>query len=204
MTVQWLGHSCFRILHDGYAIIIDPYRDGMVPGLRALHAEANAVLCSHQHDDHGYTAAITLMDVDTPSPFTITAVQTAHDDAGGEKRGANLVHVLEAGDIRIAHLGDLGHLLTPGQVAKIGRVDALMVPIGGYYTIDAAAAKAVADMLSPNVIIPMHYRSDTFGFDVLGTLDAFTSQYTNVQYYDTDSIEITKAMPQQVAVLAYL
>lgn len=204
MKIQWLGHACFRLESGGYAIVLDPYEDGRVPGLLPLRLHADAVYCSHGHGDHAYVEAVTLITDDKPSPFTVEMVDSFHDDAGGALRGANTIHVLQAGGVRVVHLGDLGAPLTAAQLAAIGRTDVLMIPIGGHYTIDAHTAKAVADALAPRVVLPMHYRSDAFGFDVIGTLDPFLALMDNVRHYDGDTIEITADTPPQTAVLTYL
>lgn len=107
MKLTWLGHSCFRVEYDDYAIVLDPYAPGSVPGLAPLDVEADEVLCSHEHGDHGYRAAVRLRPARRPSPFSVTRVASAHDDRGGSLRGPNTVHVLEAGGVRAAHLGDL-------------------------------------------------------------------------------------------------
>lgn len=203
MKIQWLGHSCFLVTADEYRIVLDPYADGKVPGLRPLQVTANAVLCSHAHDDHGAANVITLAKDNLPSPFTIIRVDSAHDDENGAKRGKNTIHVLEANGLRIAHLGDLGHELTDGQLAAIGLLDAVMIPVGGFYTIDAKTAKSIVNRLQPVVTLPMHYRSDSFGFDVIGTLDEYLALCDDVQRYPSDTLELTKDMPQQTAVLTY-
>ncbi len=203
MTIQWLGHACFRITSGDYAVVIDPYADGKVPGLRPLNVTANAVLCSHGHDDHNAAHLVKIVRPDAPSPFTITRVATAHDNAGGTLRGMNTIHVLGADGVRVAHLGDLGHPLTAEQIAAIGPLNAVMIPIGGYYTIDAESAKAVVDALKAAVVLPMHYRSEAFGFPVIGTLGAFTGLCDDVAFYDRDTIEIVPDMPPKVAMLTY-
>ena len=43
MKITWFGHSCFKIENDGYAIVVDPYTKGSIPGLAALDTEANKV-----------------------------------------------------------------------------------------------------------------------------------------------------------------
>ncbi len=224
MKLTWLGHSCFRVEADGCAIVIDPYADGTVPGLRPLRPTANEVLASHGHDDHGAVDIVRIVPAKSPSPFRVTKILTAHDDQDGALRGPNVIHVLEAKgedslrnpsmapdssnqrrrcEVRAAHLGDLGHMLTAAQIDAIGPLDALMIPIGGYYTIDAQTAKAVVDALAPTVVLPMHYRSDAFGFDVIDTADAFLRLMDPVTRYDGDAIEIVKGMPRQTAVLTY-
>ena len=49
MKITYLGHSCFKITSEGYAIILDPYQDKSVPGYRPLREQADQVLCSHEH-----------------------------------------------------------------------------------------------------------------------------------------------------------
>lgn len=203
MTIQWLGHACFRLEAQGYAIVLDPYRDGTVPGLRPLRAMANEVLCSHQHDDHGYVQAVTLQKATQPSPFTVTRVDSFHDDAGGAKRGRNTIHVLEAGGIRVCHLGDLGHTLDDAQIHAIGRVDVLLLPVGGFYTIDAPTAKAVAASLGAQVIIPMHYRTDAAGLAAIDTLESFLDLCDTIDYAASDTVIIGTQERPRVLVLAY-
>lgn len=203
MTIQWLGHACFRITAENFAIVIDPYEDGYVPGLVPLDVSANAVLCSHAHGDHGAVHVVQLLDPLAPSPFSVTKIESVHDDQGGALRGPNTIHILQANGIRAAHLGDLGAMPSEGQIAAIGSPDVLMVPIGGHYTIDAAGAKAVCDALQPRVILPMHYRSDRFGFDVLGTLDAFTRLYDHAETLPGDTLEITRDAPSGVILPTY-
>lgn len=202
MKIQWFGHACFRVEADGYAIILDPYADGAVPGLPPLRAEANEALCSHGHSDHNAVDVITLS-ASAPSPFTVTTIESFHDEQDGSLRGPNTIHVLAANGLRVAHLGDQGVALTDAQIAQIGRLDALMIPIGGHYTIDAETAHAVAATLRPRVIIPMHYRGDGFGYDVIGTLEPFLRLYGQVNRVDGSTIEITGSMPEQVAVPTY-
>lgn len=203
MKLTWLGHSCFRAEAGGYSIVLDPYDDGRVPGLRPLRLQANQALASHGHGDHDALNLVRIMPFGAPSPFRVTRIASKHDDQDGELRGDNIIHVLEAGPIRAAHLGDLGHMPSADQIAAIGRIDALMIPVGGCYTIDANAAKAVVDALRPRVVLPMHYRSDAFGFAAIDTLDAFLQLVDDAVRYDTDAIEIDENTPAQTAVLTY-
>ena len=78
---------------------------------------------------------------------------------GGALRGKNTFFIVEAEGMRVGHAGDLGHLPTRAQAAQIGRLDLLMLPVGGYYTIDAAQAMEVRRLLQPTVTVPMHYRT---------------------------------------------
>lgn len=199
MTITWLGHSCFMLEEEGFRVLLDPYRG--VRGLPDIEAEADAVYCSHEHFDHGYTEKVRLTS-GKENPFTVTEVQTFHDDKGGTLRGENIVRKFTAGGVSVAHLGDLGHLLSGEQLAALGHCDAILIPVGGYFTIDAAMAKRVADAIGAAVVIPMHYRSGVVGLDVLGTVDGFTKLYPAEQVKRCgSSLTLEKDMEKQVSVL---
>lgn len=202
ITITWHGHSCFMISSDGYDVVLDPYKPDSVPGLASLSLTADMTLCSHDHFDHGYTDAVCLRKEGKKNPFTITVLDTFHDDAGGTLRGTNRIHILEADGLRIAHFGDLGCALNEEQTEQLKGLDAVLIPVGGYYTIDAAQAFELVQALSPRVVVPMHYRSDSFGFPVIARLEAFTSRCGNVINYDTNHIVIDKETVPQTAILS--
>ena len=85
-------------------------------------------------------------------------VSAYHDNVQGRERGPDTMTVIETGGLRIAHLGDIGELqLTDEQIAALGRIDVLMIPVGGFFTVDGNQAAALVQQLHPRVIIPMHY-----------------------------------------------
>ena len=202
MTITWLGHACFALESGGYRIVIDPYQG--VEGLPDISTDANAVYCSHQHGDHAYTAGVRITEK-SPSPFSVREVPTFHDDQGGSLRGVNTVRCFTAEGLTVVHLGDLGHLLTQEQAEAIGPCDALLIPVGGFFTIDAPTAKAVAAQLRPRVVIPMHYRFGSSGLPVVGTAEDFTDLYPAafVRRYDTASFQLIPDAAPQIAVLTY-
>lgn len=200
MNITWIGHSCFKIESQGFQIVLDPYQDGSVPGLRPVREQADQVLCSHGHGDHCGTQGVSLRRGQS-SPFTAEAIETWHDDRQGALRGANTIHILDDGQCRVAHLGDLGCGLDPGQKEKLRGLTALLIPVGGYYTIDAVQAKRLVDELAPTVVIPMHYRGQGFGFDVIGTVDEFTGLCGGVAVYPGPELELTPQAGRQTAVL---
>lgn len=200
MTITWLGHSCFILESNGFRVILDPYHG--VQGLPDVAAEADAVYCSHDHFDHAWTKNIRLT-AGKGNPFAVKEIQTCHDNQGGAKRGKNVVRTFTAEGVTVAHLGDLGHQLSAEQLAGIGHCDAILIPVGGFYTINAAEAKAVADAIGAPVVIPMHYRRGSVGFNVLGTVEDFTSLYPQeqVKEYPSSVLTLTRDTPPQVAVL---
>lgn len=200
MKITWLGHSCFIVESQGYQIVLDPYRDGSVPGFAPIRVEADQVLCSHGHGDHSGTECVSLRQ-GAASPFTVETIDTWHDDKNGAKRGPNTIHILSDGQCRIAHLGDLGCDLTLEQKDKLRRLTALLIPVGGFFTINAAQAKALVDELAPTVAIPMHYRGRGFGYPVIGKVDKFTKLCGNVITYPSSELELTPQTSRQTAVL---
>ena len=201
MKLVWHGHSCFVAETADGSAAFDPYIDGMVPGLAPLSLTADAVYCSHGHDDHNAADKVTLTG-NTPR-FRVETVPCFHDDLHGLKRGRNTIHILEAEGLRVAHLGDLGHRLSDRDLKKLGRIDALLIPTGGFFTIDPKTANAVANDIAPRVVIPMHYRLGGMGFPVIAELDDFLTLRNNVVRYDGNSLELTADTPAQTAVLRY-
>ena len=169
MRIIWNGHACFTLESENYRIVIDPYTLEVYP---TLSVEANEALCSHGHRDHSHTAAVTFLD-GAASPFRVQKMATFHDGEKGALRGENTVHIIDGEGMRIVHCGDLGHLLSAEQLATLGKVDLLLIPVGGYYTIDAGEAKKTADAIAPRVTVPMHYRHGEFGLRPVGEVEDF-------------------------------
>ena len=201
MRIQWHGHSCFEVTSGGNTVVFDPYEDGKVPGCRPLRLAADAVFCSHEHGDHNARALVKLSG--RACPLEIETVASFHDDRQGALRGPNTIHILHGEGMRLVHLGDLGHELTGAALAAVKGADALLIPVGGYFTIDAATARRVADAIGARVVLPMHYRLGRMGFDVIGTLDQFTKLCDNVRTYDGNTFELRADTPAQTAVLTY-
>lgn len=201
ITVTWLGHACYKLAWSDYSIVFDPFEDGYVPGFNPVRTAANQLLYSHDHRDHHGVDQVTLLPSDKKAAITI--IDTYHDDQKGALRGRNKIHIVHYDNLKAAHFGDLGCDLTTDQEEMLKDLDLIFIPVGGYYTIDAQKAKEIAAKIKPRVTIPMHYRSDSFGFDVLGRVEAFTDLCDDVVYYDSNQLEITDDTLKQTAVLSY-
>ncbi len=171
-TITYLGHSCFCITaENGYRIIVDPYEKGSVPGLELpRHLEAEEVYCTHEHHDHNARDLITLSGRDLANPWKESTLTVPHDDANGTKRGMNHMLILEGEGHKIVHFGDLGRLLTMEETAVLAGADCILIPCGGYFTIDAGQAAEIIAQLHPQLTILMHYRTGAKGYDVLADL----------------------------------
>jgi len=203
MRVTWLGHASFLIESGGNALVTDPF-DKI--GLPFPSVKADVVTSSHSHFDHSAASLVggdpqVFSDADQfeAGPFKITGISTFHDESGGSMRGENTVYVIEAEGLRVCHLGDLGHTLAADQAAALGKVDILMIPVGGTYTIDARAAARVVKLLQPSVVLPMHFKIPGLSLPI-AEVSEFTRLQENVR--KADSLEITSvSLPGQTEVV---
>jgi L-ascorbate metabolism protein UlaG (beta-lactamase superfamily) len=177
MKIKYLAHATFLITSEkGVRIITDPYNNAPDFKYDAITETADIVTISHEHGDHNNAAAVkgnptVLRTGGEVKGIKVKAVTTAHDNTGGSRRGKNTVFCLNIDGIDVCHMGDLGHELTAEQVKDIGNVDVVMIPVGGYFTIDAKTAWKVCEQLKPTVIIPMHYKTDKSNLPIAGVED---------------------------------
>lgn len=165
MEIYPLGHSSFRIKGKTATVVTDPYDSAKV-GLKFPKLDgADIVTVSHDHGDHNATGNVdgAPFIISGPGEYeikgvTVVGVSSFHDDQNGAERGANTIYKITIDDIRVCHLGDLGHKLSDDQLTKIGDVDVLLIPVGGVYTIDAKKAAEVVAQLEPLVVVPIHYK----------------------------------------------
>ena len=202
IKIKWLGHACYKIYFDDIQCVIDPFEDDYVPGYKNIDTSADIILASHQHNDHyGMDSVRQLLRM--VHGVNVKKVHTFHDEKGGTLRGDNIVHVLEYNGVKIAHFGDIGHVLTAEQAAEIGDVDVALVPIGGTYTVVANEAKTICEQVNAKIIIPMHYRSGNYGYDVLETTENFEKLFDNVEHHNTDEFTVPDKITPKAVILQY-
>ncbi len=212
LTLRWYGQSCFLLTSPGGAtILMDPFHKEVgypVPSLKA-----DAVTMTHEHFDHnnaemakpgariihGLTEGGYASVSETVGDVKIRTVPTFHDDREGRMRGKNAVFVFETGGLTVVHLGDLGHLLDDEQIKAIGRTDVLLLPVGGFYTIDAAQAKAVVNQLKPKIVIPMHYKTDKTKNIPIATVDGFLAGQPRVERPKRSELQI-RELPAETTI----
>lgn len=206
MIFKWLGHACFLItLANGKKIVTDPFDN---PDVRYPKPDvaADFVTVSHAHSDHdavgvigGQPAAIQGEGRKIYENIAFTGIPSFHDEAGGSKRGVNTIFIIEAEDLRVCHLGDLGHLPDKDLLRRIGAVDVLMIPVGGFYTIGPDEAEEVVRQLQPRYVLPMHYKTDLLNFPVQPA-DSFLKHYPS--YLTKSSLEVTaRNLPDSMQVV---
>lgn len=186
MDIIPLGHAAFKLKGKICSVVTDPYDPEMVGLKFPRHTTADIVTISHGHKDHNFSAVVESeagsekIVLTGPGEYEVkgvdvTGIATYHDNKEGAERGKNTLYKIEIDGIKIVHCGDLGHKLTPVQVELIDDVDVLLVPVGGFYTIDGATAAEVVTQLEPSIVIPMHYQMSGLDAKVFGQLTPVTN-----------------------------
>ncbi|MGH3003628.1 MAG: MBL fold metallo-hydrolase [Gaiellaceae bacterium] len=220
MKIRWFGQAAF-LLSAGPRVAIDPFGPGEAMAARGFKfayptiegVEADLLLVTHEHFDHNAVETVggepqtirsTAGRFDSPVG-EVVAVASEHDDVAGTSRGPNTIFCFELDGLRICHLGDLGqHALRPEQRQAIGKVDVLLLPIGGGPTVGGEAAAAIVRELEPRLVVPMHYRTEAVDF--LEPPDAFLEALgdTAVERLDTAECDTDVLLAQRSATLVAL
>jgi L-ascorbate metabolism protein UlaG (beta-lactamase superfamily) len=184
ITLTWYGQSTFVLsTSTGLKALLDPANAGTgykIPKLDGI----DLVTVSHEHSDHndvslaagspvvlrGLSAGDWAKIDQMVKGVRVRTVGTYHDDAQGGKRGKNAIFVFDVDGLRVAHLGDLGHPLSPEQIKDVGPVDVILIPVGGFYTIDAKTAVEVVNQLNPKIVVPMHVGTADLSASLAGVL----------------------------------
>ena len=168
MELTFLGHACFRLKGKEVTLLTDPF--DLSVGYAWPRPQARIVTVSHAHPGHSYTAGVAGEPrvVASPGEYEISGVfiqglATYHDQEQGKKLGKNTIFLIDMEELRVLHLGDLGHPLSPEVAGRLGRIDVLLVPVGGGPTINARVAAGLIRSLEPRLVIPMHYRTEMWG-----------------------------------------
>jgi L-ascorbate metabolism protein UlaG (beta-lactamase superfamily) len=169
---------------------------------------ADIVTVSHDHQDHTYLKAVAGSPtvLNRPGEYEIggafvTGISTFHDGEKGGERGKNIAFVVEMEDIKVCHLGDLGHTPSAEQVEEMVGCDVLLVPVGGGTTIDGARAAEVVSLLDAKLVVPMHYHTDAHK-NGLDTADRFLKEMEVKAVEPQPKLQITRsAIPSEAQVI---
>lgn len=213
MRIKWFGQSCFLLTSmAGVGVLMDPFKADSYLSYAQVKQPADIVTVSHEHFDHNYLADIPGQyevlkgGVDRIiSGISIKGIKAFHDDSLGKERGVNTVFCVNMDGINICHLGDLGHRLSSSEIAAVGKVDILLVPVGGVFTIDCEVAARVCQDINPQVVIPMHYKTDRCQF-LQWTADDFIKGKPNARKLDSSEVEFSSgSLPSgmEIIILKY-
>lgn len=165
MEITHLGHAAFKIKGKNVTIVTDPFNPQML-GIKFPKVEADVVTISHGHEDHNFKSMLPGQPIIVNGPgeyeikgVKIIGVAAYHDSSKGSERGKNTIYRILVDGVSIVHCGDLGHKLDDNQLEMLEGANILMIPVGGFYTIDGRQASEVVSQINPTIVIPMHYNT---------------------------------------------
>ena len=203
VRVTFIGHATFLIESPQLVRIATDYNDYV-----KSPALPDIVTMNHAHDTH-YTdhpdPAIKYVlrgwgeDPDHPANWDLqyrdvrvrnvpTNIRSFYGSTTTERYG-NSIFIFEIANLCIAHLGHLHHTLTQQQLDEIGRIDVVMAPVDGSYTLDLDGMMEVLTALKAPLIIPMHY----YGRYILDRFLDRARKLWAVETADIPSVVVSKA-----------
>lgn len=212
MDIKYLGHASFLLKGKQGAVVTDPFSPDSVGLKFPKNIEADVVTVSHAHDDHNNVSDLggAPFIVNGPGEYEIKGIAVVglpsfHDASRGSERGANVIYRIEMDGVTFVHLGDLGHELSVREVELLDGVDVLFVPVGGHFTIDAAAAKRITSEIDPSIVIPMHYRRPGMNEQIFGALSdvsAFLREMNKDGIVPQPKLSVTRdRLPEELQVV---
>ncbi len=195
MNIKWFGQASFLITSGtGLRIITDPYTPNERIPYREIEEAADIVTVSHTHADHSNVAGVkgnpvVVKETKEVKGIKFTAIQAFHDARGGAERGNMTMFCFQVDGIRICHCGDLGHMLEKKQIDEIGKVDILLIPVAGNFTVDAVIATEIYQKLGAKIVIPMHYKNARTPNFPVATVDDFIKGKSNVTRLEVSEAE---------------
>lgn len=195
ISFQWFGHSMWLIKGKDISIVIDPFTDIGYNIPQDLNPDI--VISSHDHFDHNNFSIFknNFTKITTPGPHNVKGLniegfETFHDEKKGELRGVNIIFKILIDGFTVVHFGDIGHEPDPGVLNKLNDTDVMMIPVGGYYTIDASQAHKIVTSSNPSIVLPMHYKTKTIDFPI-APVDEYLNYVKNFKKIDSNVISIT-------------
>jgi L-ascorbate metabolism protein UlaG (beta-lactamase superfamily) len=206
MEITWLGHCCFRIRAKEATIVTDPCDKST--GYSLGRPTADLVTVSSDDPAHNNVAGVAgdPRVIDAPGEFEIAGVSvigltTYRDKEKGAASGRNVAYVIDVEELRIVHLGGIGHVPSSEQVEEMGSVDILFVPVGGGTSLDAPPAAEAVNLIEPKLVIPMHFLTDIEKAK-LDPIDRFLKEMGSKAAETHAKIAVTRSsLPEEMQVL---
>ncbi len=221
MKISYLNHSSFLIsgktpTGQEINVVTDPF-DPKFVGPNYSEQESDVVTLSHNHPDHNALHFIKgkpnedYLFFDTPGEYEVkglimNGIASYHDDAKGKERGNNTIFTYDFAEAKVAHLGDIGHLLESDQSEMLSEIDILMIPVGGQYTISPKQAVTIIEEIEPAIVIPMHFKTPKHNkdYDELKTFQDFINEIgIQPQKVKEFSLKAHKDLPQELLILEF-
>lgn len=208
MKITWLGHAAFLLETQNTTVILDPYSSRI--GYAPIDLDADIVTASHDNPKYHscldelrevgeVVRGLELQGEIERRGVKMGAVQVYETDSGD---GPNAMVWIESEGVRVLHMGDVGHRITPAQVAACGHVDVLLALAGGPPTIEMAPLYEFIEDLKPRIVIPMHFGVPHLDFK-LRPVEEFLAGFAvgQIKRLDASMLEVSRAsLPQELTV----
>ena len=209
MEIIWFGHSCFKLSERGVATVItDPY-DAQATGHVPLNISGEIVTISHNKPGHNHIAAIKgePFIISGPGEYEIggvfvTGIQTNGHNDSFDPTERNTMYIYDFDGIKVAHLGGTNSVPNQSEVEELGNVHILLIPIGGTSTLNAVQAAEMVNLIEPNVVIPMHYMTES-SIIKLDPLNKFLKEMglSNIEPVDSYKVTNPRNLPEETQVV---
>jgi L-ascorbate metabolism protein UlaG (beta-lactamase superfamily) len=212
MEITYFGLNSIRLRGRDATVLIDPYDPKL--GLAPVRLNVSIVVLTHDDSSHFSFQGLgnDYQPVKGAGEFELKGValhgiQTFHDAKQGAERGKNFVYVIEIDDLRVCHLGHLGHVLTEDQLDAIGsKIDVLCVPVGGGTHLGSAQATETVNQIEPKYVIPISYRLQGLGAvgEKLEPVDKFAKEMGTPEVTPQPKLQLTGASTMEETKLIVL
>lgn len=165
MEISWLGHTTFLIKNStGKRILINP--SNINSFITTYEFQPDLITFSnYQYRDNSMNLLknnckiINSCDIYKNDYIFLKGYDTYSDNINGLKRGSNTIYIFEIDNIKLCHLGTLGHNLNSNIISKLKNIDFLFIPIGGHLSLNGVDAANLSNSINPKYIIPMLYKT---------------------------------------------
>ncbi|MEM3260844.1 MAG: metal-dependent hydrolase [Conexivisphaerales archaeon] len=183
--LKWLGHAAFELNESNKTILIDPWISNPTSPANAKdYYHADYMVVTHDHSDHlgdaveisknsgapiicvfelanflAETEKVKTIGMNIGGPLKLNSVlsifltQALHSSTHGSPTGA----IIKTDRVTIYHTGDTGLFGDMKLIGQVYKPDILLLPIGGFFTMNPEQAAIAVQMVSPRIAIPMHY-----------------------------------------------
>jgi L-ascorbate metabolism protein UlaG (beta-lactamase superfamily) len=166
MEIQFFGANCVRLSTKKAHITVD---DNLAElGKKAVTKKDDIALFTAAH---GEPASEVKLLIDQPGEYEVSDISVqgimARSHLDEAKQHSATIFKVVAEDIRIVITGHIYPDLSDKQLEQLGRVDVLVIPVGGNgYTLDGIGALKMIREIEPKIIIPTHYQDNDLAFPV--------------------------------------
>ncbi len=155
MTIEWFGETCVRLTTSDANIVIDPF--GPASGLKSPKLSPDILLLTNGGTDTAGIAGQPFV-IDGPGEYEVKKVFVYGLPVKRTNDERLTLYLVEVEGVSFAHLGNLGHQLSNGELERLEGVDVLFIPVGGHGVLNAEGAANVISAVEPRIVIPMQYK----------------------------------------------